>query len=191
MTAKRDLKKRIRERASRTGERYTTAREHVLAARSEAQPLNVVELEDLSEEAARLGFRCRVRAMPGLLRRIDPTVVLQRLLDALRATAGDPAMEILRGAALHGERKEVETRSIQALSDIRTFFERAEAGIGGVSAGGHMVALPVAGSRGIEMILCMHWPTPVAWQLFEPALVLTTPGELRLEATSILPRFFR
>jgi len=35
MTAKRDLKRRVRERQARTGESYTTARRHVLAARDE------------------------------------------------------------------------------------------------------------------------------------------------------------
>src|SRR5438067_1395515 len=35
MTAKRDLKRRIRERQAKTGESYTTARRHVLAARDD------------------------------------------------------------------------------------------------------------------------------------------------------------
>ncbi|WP_269454199.1 MULTISPECIES: hypothetical protein [Sorangium] len=34
MTIKKDLKRLIRQRQAATGERYTTAREHVLSARS-------------------------------------------------------------------------------------------------------------------------------------------------------------
>ena len=81
MTAKKDLKKLVRDRQMRTGESYTTALQHVLRQRpeeappeaepAERSPVPVVEIADLSEDAARLGLRCRVTIDAALAARID------------------------------------------------------------------------------------------------------------------------
>src|SRR6185295_7834231 len=42
MTAKRNFKRRVRERQARTGERYTTARRRLQAARAEAGPSEAI-----------------------------------------------------------------------------------------------------------------------------------------------------
>src|SRR5690348_1645916 len=70
MTAKKDLKRRVRDRMRQTGERYKTALAHVRAAAPEApeapaptkKPSIILESppsHDLSEIARFEGFRCR------------------------------------------------------------------------------------------------------------------------------------
>jgi hypothetical protein len=107
MTAKRDLKKRIRQRASRTGERYSAARQHILGGRDggggSRGKVPFIELRDLSDEAATLGFRCPVHAFPELARRVDCPALLVQIRDALRGTEGDFRTELLRSVILRGE----------------------------------------------------------------------------------------
>jgi transcriptional regulator of aromatic amino acid metabolism len=162
MTAKKDLKKRVRERAARTGESYTTAREHVVGKVGQSRGL-VVETRDLSEEAARLGIRCPVRMFPELARRVDSSAVLVRLRDVLRATEQDRKTELLRAVVLRGEQREPPHpyRTVMGGGD-EDFVARALAGIGGVSERGTMLALPVAGRKGFEMVVCelCLWPPP-------------------------------
>jgi transcriptional regulator of aromatic amino acid metabolism len=154
MTAKKDLKKRVRERAARTGESYTTAREHVVGKVARGGFL-VVETRDLSEEAARLGIRCPVRMFAELARRVDSSAVLVRLRDVLRATEQDPGTELLRAVVLRGAQPELPLayRSVTGGGD-EEFAARARAGIGGVSERGTTLALPVAGRKGFEMVVC-------------------------------------
>ncbi len=65
MTAKKDLKRRVRERQAQTGESYVTARRHVVAQAPEPESpkrpvIHVDEMHDITEAAAKLGWRCRV-----------------------------------------------------------------------------------------------------------------------------------
>ena len=188
MTSKRDLKKRVRERQARTGERYTAARQQVLSKRARPS-LTVVELRDLSAEAARLGFRCKVGIYPELAARLDTRALLARIRDALRATDQDPVMEPLRAAVLGGPTAQVRERSIPLLLagtyqaySAEGFVARAAAGIGGVSEGGTMLALPAAGRRGIEMVVCLVKPDPMpSLARRDPTLILTTPADLVIE----------
>lgn len=179
MTARRNLKKLIRERLARTGEHYMTARRHILGQRDETG-IEVLELEDLSAEGAQLGFRCKVLMYPELAERVDRSALLVRIRDALRETGGDPATEQLRSVALEGQKPWAEERSAIDLSDEGArFIARARAGIGGVSESGRMLALPVAGRHGLEIVVCLLWPPPfpnVAPR--EPALVLSRPAGL-------------
>src|SRR5438105_576891 len=108
MTAKKDLKKRVRARQAGTGESYSTARRHVLGDRS-AVP--VVELVDLSAEAERVGLCGRVLVFPDLVERVDPVVVLRRLRQVLDATGGDPVLRLFHAVLLQGVRPEVTPRS--------------------------------------------------------------------------------
>src|SRR4051812_18150686 len=96
MTKKRNLKRRVRERQARTGESYVTARRQLLAARGIAPPVAlvpvpVVELHDVSAEAARLGFQCQIAMFPELRAVAEPALVLVGLRDALIAAPGDLA----------------------------------------------------------------------------------------------------
>src|SRR4051794_41843740 len=98
MTTKKDLKKRVRDRQAHTGESYTAALAQVLAQAPARSDDLVVELIDLSAEAARLGFKCHVAAWPDLAAQADLTVVLEQLRGALRAIADDPAIALMRAA---------------------------------------------------------------------------------------------
>src|SRR5215831_17893452 len=98
MTAKRDLKRRVRDRQGRTGESYMTALRHVLDQRP-----SVVPVVEMIEVGAAMGIQCRVRMAPVLADRIDAVGALRRLRDALIATERDPAFDLMRRVVMHGE----------------------------------------------------------------------------------------
>jgi len=185
MTAKRDLKKHVRERQARTGEAYVTALRHVLAAREGGDKVPVVEMEDVSAAAQDCGLRFRAVMFPGLRRRIDPRVALKRLRQVLDETVGDPAFELLRAVLLGGEWRQAPLDSADILR-ARQFVERARAGVGGVSEGGTRLALQIEGHDGPELVLFVLrlWPplsfTPVS---VPPMLMIGGTDEL---ATGVL-----
>jgi hypothetical protein len=174
MTTKRDLKRRVRDRQERTGESYVTARRHVTA---NAPPtpesvVPVVELVDLSSQAAAAGLRCRVHMFPALAARVDPIAAITRLRDVLTATDGDPATDLFRAVVLRGEPAQVHLTgraAVAALEEGRRFLARALAGLGGVSERGRMMAFEVGG----QMMVCLLWIT-LAVAAREPAVILTT-----------------
>lgn len=191
MTRKRDLKRLVRERQEKTGESYTTARRRVIARGSPPPPapppqgstIPVVEMISLSAEARRLGLRCRVAIASTLAARVDPTAVLERVRDALRATADDPGTGPLRAAALRGEAIDCSGWPRRAgLRGVRQFVARALAGIGGVSDEGNMMALPVDGPDGAVMVIAHIGFRPAARTAPPadgvPRLVLTTVDQL-------------
>lgn len=138
MTEKRDLKRRVRDRQARTGESYMTALRQVQAQRPPAVP--VMELVDLTELGAPLGFKCRIVMAPGLADQIDAAGALARLRDVLLATDRDGSFEVLRAVTLRGEPRRF--RLTQGTFDeARQLVARARAGLGGVSKGGRMLAL--------------------------------------------------
>ena len=167
MTAKRDLKRRVRERQGRTGESYMTALRHVLDQRPNVVP--VVEMIELSEVGAAMGFQCRVRMAPVLAGRIDAVGALRRLRDALIATERDPAFDLMRRVVMHGEAPAARPISIDL---NRRFLARVHAGIGGISEHGRTLALMVDGRLGPEMIVFMLWLSPVTYVQHRPSLVL-------------------
>ena len=163
MTWKRDLKKRVRERQAQTGESYTTALRHVLAQRSQQPPaaVSVVEMVDLTAEAARLGLTCRAAMTPPRAALVDGTHALERVRGALLTTAADPATRLMRGAVLLGERHDLLSGWMQHVDEARRFLARARAGLAGPGAGGHMLALHVDGRGGTShLVVCLLWPTP-------------------------------
>jgi hypothetical protein len=149
MTAKKDLKRRIRERQAKTGESYTAARAQVLAHGETADDpkpgaFPVVELIDASETAASLGLKCDVLVSPLLAQRVPPARILEKLRNALMATEHDPLLELLRGLAFRGERPiRPRNRLPNWWESVRRFIARAEAGIGGVTDAGDMLAFTV------------------------------------------------
>jgi hypothetical protein len=180
MTAKRDLKKRVRARQERTGESYTRAREHVLAAR---QPLDVLELVDLSAEAARLGLPCRAAMAPSLTTRVDGATVLARLRAALLASEGDPGTKLMRDVLLHGvpdvASLPVSSLAPDSLERVRAFMARARAGIAGASPSGRMLALHVDGSaRGETVVLVLCAAPPAITAQRPPMLLVWSPESL-------------
>jgi hypothetical protein len=197
MTAKKDLKKRVRDRQARTGESYTTALGQVLAQRPEGEGL-LVELTDLTAEAQGLGLRCRhAYASPKVVERVEGPVALARLRDALRATTDDPATALMRSVLLDGKRATAQRPSPQVYLELRRFMARIEAGVGGASEHGTMLALHVPARRGHELLVCMlrlmpdHLPGSLAGiaPLLEdryPALMLATADGLR-ESKGLVP----
>jgi hypothetical protein len=172
MTEKRDLKRRVRDRQARTGESYMTALRQVQAQRPPAVP--VVELVDLTEIGAPLGFKCRIAMAPGLADQIDVTGALVQLRDVLRATDRDGSFEVLRAVTLRGEPRRF--RLTQATFDeARQLVVRARAGLGGVSKGGLMLALHVNGKQGATMVVFLLSLTPdFVPVLRDPLLILTS-----------------
>ncbi len=168
MTAKRDLKRRVRERQARTGESYMTALRHVREQRPPAFP--VIEMDDLTAAGAALGLRCQIAADPRLRGRIEPARALARLRDVLIATAEDPALELMRAVVLRGE-SPVRPMGLELIMESRRFLARVRAGVGGVGAGGRMLGLIVDGTGGPETLLCALWLVPHR----EPMLVISTP----------------
>jgi len=162
MTAKRDLKRRVRERQAKTGESYVTARRRVVAQATTTETtethrvMDVVELLDVSDAAAELKLRCPVRMSPKLAERAGQPGVLARLRDVLVGTVGDPAMSLLREIALRAPatRRSRRTRNFE---EVRQFFQRARAGLGGVTDDGSLLSFPVAGGDGIVVVLCKVW----------------------------------
>lgn len=170
MTARRDLKRRVRERQGRTGESYMTALRHVIDQRPSAVP--VIEMIELSEVAEAMAIRCRVRMSPALADRIDAVGALRRLRDALLATERDPAFDLMRRVVLHGESPLL--RPAGSVDAGRRFIARVRAGIGGISEHGRLLALMVDGRRGPEMVVFMLWLSPVSYIQYRPSLVLAT-----------------
>lgn len=174
MTAKRDLKRRVRDRQGRTGESYMVALRHVLDQRPNAVP--VVEMIDLSDVATALGIQCQARMAPVLAERIDAASALRRLRDALIATAADPAFDLMRRVVLHGEPAVARPAGIDP---GRRFLARVRAGIGGISEHGRMLALAVNGRHGPELLVFMLWLAPAPYLQYRPSLVMiATDGTL-------------
>jgi hypothetical protein len=148
MTAKKDLKKRVRTRQAHTGESYTTALGQVLARRPPAEGI-LVELTELTEEAARLGLHVRrAFASPPVIQQVDGPSALAQLRDALSATEEDTDTALLRSVLLAGQRPTPPAPpSPRALHELRRFVARAQAGIGGTNQLGTMLALHVRGRR--------------------------------------------
>jgi hypothetical protein len=190
MTSKRDLKRRVRDRQARTGERYTTALARV-KGKQESSAIPVVEMVDLGEVAARLGLKCRVLMTPDLPRACGELAV-EKLRDALHATQEDPATRHFRAVALAGERRRPHADWPQGvIEEGRRFMARARAGIGGVSDGGSMLALAVPVKGGVENVVFILWMMnvpvvpPAVGSLFagpwdrDPMILLTTPGGIQ------------
>jgi hypothetical protein len=160
MTVKRDLKRRVRERQARTGESYMTALRHVEGPVhepvEERRAFPVVELVDVSEIAAPLGYKLRVTVASSVVDRVDVAATLTRFRDLLLATTRDHQLELMRDVVLRGERplsRFDRERVHQEWYDVRRFLERARAGLGGVSDSGKLLAMMVDSKAGPMMTL--------------------------------------
>src|SRR5688500_15727720 len=125
MTAKKDLKRRVRDRQARTGESYAAARANVVAQAPVETAIPVEEIVDLTDEAAALGVKCRVGASHRLVGRVDARAMLVSVRDALLATEDDAALRSLRGVVLRGERPVMPTSRPQDwMGQARRFVTR-------------------------------------------------------------------
>lgn len=200
MTARKDFKRRVRERQALTGESYMTAARHVRGDEGGDEPdLNdegdeeerepvvpVVELIDLAAQAEPLGFKCRVVMHPSLADKVDAATALARLRDLLLATTMDAAFELMRGAILRGERPRIHMAG-RAYEEAKRFVSRAVAGLGGVSDSGNAVAISVDGKRGSVMVMYLLQLTPDFVPIArEPHLILTIPEPHTIDALRVL-----
>ena len=173
MTDRSDLKRRVRERQARTGESYMTALRHVRGQRAAVVP--VVELVDLTDIAAVLGFKSRVMVAPVLAARVDVAAMLRQLQATLLAAVRDPASGLMRSVVLHGERP---FTSPASFDEGVQFLRRLRAGTAGFSETGWMLALPVAGRHGDELVMFTLWLTAIRYLDVPASLIITVPGAL-------------
>jgi hypothetical protein len=189
MTAKRDFKRRVRERQARTGERYTTARRHTLAARASDLPtaVPVVQLHDVSGEAARLGFRCQIAMAPALSERAATAAVLTGLRDALIATPGNSDAVQLFGIAFglpSGAGPELHRQApVVSTNQVTLRF------VGPPARSGVTMVFGVAGRDGIVPVVCADCRTGLVLSLVDGRTEVDIPGfELALDVADRLRR---
>ncbi len=186
MTDKRDLKRRVRERMERTGESYMTALRHVIAQRepdepvsdppADEPPLPFVELRDLTDIARDFAITCRVVMYPSLSD-IDPREALAAMCLLLGKTREDRAFDLFRDVLLAGERPRINLE--HRVEEAILFANRVRAGIGGISNGGHMLAMHLDSASGSRIALFLLQLTPnFVATLREPTLVLAAPDDV-------------
>lgn len=174
MTEKRDLKRRVRERQAQTGESYMTALRHVQDHAPSRESIAVIELVDVSEIAAPLGYKIRVTALPSIVEQIDVAATLTKFRDVLLATTRDRSLDLMRDVVLRGRPARPLNRPPWSLDELRQFIERARAGLGGVSDTGTLVAMSVEGKDRSRMTLFhLGLPPQQAYVRRIPALGLS------------------
>lgn len=171
MTVKRDLKRRVRERQQKTGERYTTALAHVLRqARGDMSERSIeIEMEEVTERAQAAGLRCRAFLSPELSKWKDAKL-FERLREVLAATEGDPGTERFRRVLLRGEKEDAlagqllkhfpGTALLKQWAAARSFATNLRAGIRGPSRDGLMIAydLPLPGRAPLTVVAVLIPP---------------------------------
>ena len=147
MTAKKDLKKRVRERQAKTGERYTSALKHVLgqASRPGAAPGVEVSFREVTPLAGAVGLSCRAFVTPGFPEPLQRPG-LEQLHRILTASADEPGLGLFRRALLHGEGEGSLKGPPSALGHVfsaQAFIRNLRLGIRGPSRDGLSLAFDV------------------------------------------------
>ncbi len=151
MTAKKDLKRRVRERQAKTGESYTSALAHI---RSKATRTNVElpECHDVTPWAELAGLHCKAVVSDELWRAEGSLgapgerfrAVFERLRALLLAMQGEPSGAELGAVILRGERgKGGIPNAMHEVMESRRFMEQVRSGVRGVSQNGRLVAFDV------------------------------------------------
>jgi hypothetical protein len=171
MTAKKDLKKLVRDRMRRTGEAYTTA---LAAVRKRAERPSLIATEsekvDLGELARAEGFSCEaavsLEAWSKIARETDPrawfTDVFARLRKLLVDTMGERGSDAFRAATVHGVDLYA-TRPFPAIFVDLVAYERGlSEGRRGVASAGYAVAIDVPRRTGTSLVMAFLVP-PARW----------------------------
>lgn len=155
MTAKRNFKRRVRERQARTGESYVTARRRLLAAREAASPVvvPVVQLRDATAEAARMGFRCRIAMEPALCERAAPMTLLAGLRDTLVGSGGPGTAALF--ARAFGIPSTTGLPQRAGLSRMWPVYARLRMELGRAFSDGPVLVFRVVVPGGTMAVLCM------------------------------------
>ena len=161
MTAKKDLKRRVRERMRATGEAYTAALAHV---RAEAPPVAaprrsvISSLHDLTPLARSLGFACFVEVGHDARRRVEAVepaeawfgAALGRIRALVFASSGERGARDL-AAALFDESARPPRPPPFGRSDpsaLMQFMNLVASGVRGIAPNGDAFAIDVASSSG-------------------------------------------
>ena len=113
----------------------------------------VMELLDVTADAARLGFRCPIALFPEVLEQCELASVLLGLRTALVGAAGDPATARMFGVAF-GVASEANTPEPLLLVDHKRPGELARTIL---TLYGGVVVFQVTGSEGSVDIICRPW----------------------------------
>ena len=113
----------------------------------------VLELLDVTADAARLGFRCPIALFPEVLEQCELASVLLGLRTALVGAAGDPATARMFGVAF-GVGSEAKTSEPLLLVDHKRSGELARTIL---TLYGGAVVFQVTGSEGSVDIICRPW----------------------------------
>jgi hypothetical protein len=171
VTDRRDFKRRVRDRQAETGETYTAARRAVEAQRPGAMAL--VEMTDVTDVAATVGFACRAVASPDVLAAVTAEAALRRLHKLLVAVDADAETAVMRAFAFRDTPPPALTEDDhRGIVAIRDFLARARAGVGGTLGAGRLIVLHDA-----IPIVYMIWPIapyPLQAAPHPSRLVITT-----------------
>jgi hypothetical protein len=141
-----------------------------------SDPIAYVELDDLTEIAKSFGLTCRVVMYPSLAE-LDPREVLAALCLLLGKTREDRAFDMFRDVLIAGERPRI--RFHYHVEETLQFAHRLRAGIGGISNGGHLLAMHIDGkTRRNQLVLFLLQLTPdFVATLREPTLIIAAPED--------------
>jgi hypothetical protein len=167
MTAKKDLKKLVRERQAKTGERYVTALAQV---RSQNKALVFDECRDVSEWALAEGFHCRAFVSEALWSAECSVgrpaerfrLVFSRVGAFLRSLEGETGADALSKTILEGEPwPHGVPNAIREITEARRFLSQIKAGVRGVSRNGRFVAFDVPRGNAVVTFvgICLAVPT--------------------------------
>lgn len=159
MTQRKDLKRRVRDRMAKTGERYAAALRQVQA---KVEP----ELE-ADSYLLKSPLRCQLVASREVYRRVLPdqgAALAERFAQVVRALEGDPSGVLFRRAAA-GELAEPRPavavlRWRERFSERVRYAQRLELGLRGVSADGCILAFEDEGRLVVaSLALFSSWTT--------------------------------
>ena len=130
MTKKKDLKRRVRERQAKTGERYA-------AALAQVRKPQVTALPDVTREAEAAGLRCNAVVSETLRAQGDLRSLLVRVRELLEALGASACGPLLRGEAAPREFPD----ATRLAAGARRFLAQARAGRRGLSPDGRLFVL--------------------------------------------------
>ena len=165
MTRKKDLKKRIRARMEKTGERYT-------AARAQLRSAQIAEAPDATAEARAEGFRGRAFVSQKLRDVGDLRPLFARLREMMEALGASACGPLFRG--------EPAPRRIPQMSDLieaRRFLHSRELGM---SRNGRFFALSWEGRLVVGAVQLMSGREPVLQLGIPDDRLRTWPDSLAL-----------
>jgi hypothetical protein len=190
MTAKKDLKRRVRDRMRATGEAYTAALAHV---RTEAPPVAaprrsvISSLHDLTPLARSLGFACFVEVGHGAWGKIDAAepaeawfrIALGRIRSLVLAASGERGARDL-ATALFDECAPASPRAVRFVppdpAALLRFASLVASGVRGIAPTGDALAVDVPAEGGHARLV--HGTILPGYGRCRPTLLLSIDPEL-------------